>query len=468
MTIPGAEQRFKPFLAAPGDYTWLQPGVSQSSIGSCKKLRGANSRVGFPIEFPPASVSSVTVLTTIRRAEYVELTALFFIQGAALGMWFVPLSTVLDAHGLHDLKPFAFATSALAAFVSPLIFGAMADRHASPVKVLRGLSIATAVAMALASTAIKLHWSPWLVLALIQLHALCSSPTWSISSTIVFARLADAKKEFGPIRAMATLGWMAGCWLVSLVGADASTLAGFCGAVIWLGVAGFTCFLPALETPKTVEYLTIRQRLGLDALTLLKNRDHRVVFIIVALFAIPISGFYPYTPPHLRELGLVHTSAWMTLGQVTEIIAMMLLGRLFLRWRLKWILACGLAFGLLRFALCAINGKAWMLAGVVLHGCSFALVFITAQIYLDQRVDVAWRARAQALMALMNSGVGNLIGYLGTGWWFATCAGSAGTRWSLFWSGLAGVVALVLIYFLIAYRGIGTGILRARVVESPK
>ncbi len=53
------------------------------------------------------------MLTTIRRAEYAELTALFFIQGAALGMWFVPLSSVLDAHGLHAIKSYAFATSAL-------------------------------------------------------------------------------------------------------------------------------------------------------------------------------------------------------------------------------------------------------------------------------------------------------------------------------------------------------------------
>jgi hypothetical protein len=114
--------------------------------------------------------------------------------------------------------------------------------------------------MALASTAIKLHWTPWLVLALIQLHALCSSPTWSISSTIVFARLADAKKEFGPIRAMATLGWMSGCWLVSLLNADTSALAGYSGAVMWLCVAAFTYYLPVLETPKSVERLTLRQR----------------------------------------------------------------------------------------------------------------------------------------------------------------------------------------------------------------
>ena len=175
---------------------------------------------------------------------------MFFIVGAALGMWLVPLSTVLDAHGLDAVKPFAFAANGLAAFVSPLIFGALADRRASPVKVLRGLSLANAGAMALATTSIALGWNPGLVLVLIQLHALCSSPAWSISSTIVFARLADAEKEFGPIRAMATLGWMAGCWVVSALNADRSALAGYSGAAAWLVVCGFTFFLPATATPK--------------------------------------------------------------------------------------------------------------------------------------------------------------------------------------------------------------------------
>jgi MFS family permease len=402
------------------------------------------------------------VLRTIRKAEYAELVALFFLQGAAMGMWFVPLSTVLDAHGLHAIKPFAFAASALAAFVSPLIFGAMADRKASPVIVLRGLSLATAAAMVLASTAIKLGWSPWLVLALIQLHALCSSPTFSIASTIVFARLEDAQKEFGPIRAMATLGWMTGCCVVSALGADTSALAGYSGAVMWVLVAGFTFFLPELETPKSAAHLTWHERLGLDALTLLKNPDHRVVFITSALSCIPLAGFYPYAPPHLRELGLQHTSAWMSLGQVTEIIAMFSLGALLLKWRLKWIIACGLGFGVLRFALSAVNGKTWILAGVVLHGCSYTLVSITMQIYLNQRVDAAWRARAQALLSLTNSGVGNLLGYLGTGWWFSACTQPSGTQWPLFWGGLAVAVALVMAYFLTAYHGIGSGLLRAK------
>jgi hypothetical protein len=282
----------------------------------------------------------------------------------------------------------------------------------------------------------------------------------------VLARLADAQKEFGPIRAMATLGWMAGCWLVSALGADTSALSGYSGAVTWLLVAGFTYFLPAVETPMSAEHLTWHERLGLDALTLLKNRDHRVVFVTIALFAMPLTGFYPYTPPHLRELGFQRTSAWMSLGQVTEIIAMFSLSALLLRWRLKWIFATGLALGVLRFAFCTLNDRGWILGGVFLHGASFTLVFITAQIYLDQRVDAAWRARAQALMTLMISGVGNLCGYLGTGQWFNVCTRTGGTRWPIFWGGLSVTVAAVLVYFLIAYRGVGSRLKPARVTDA--
>ncbi len=218
-------------------------------------------------------------------------------------------------------------------------------------------------------------------------------------------------------------------------------------------MSGFTYYLPPLETPKSAEHQTLRQRLGWDALTLLKHPDHRVVFVTVALLAIPLAAFYPYSPPHMRELGLQHTSAWMTLGQVTEMICMFTLGALLTRWRLKWIFVAGLGFSVLRFVLCAFNSKVWLLAGVFFHGASYTLVSITAQIYLDQRVDATWRARAQALLSLVNTGFGNLVGYLGTGAWFAACTSASGTRWTLFWSGLAAAAAIVMVYFLSVYRG---------------
>lgn len=393
----------------------------------------------------------------IRRFEYIELAGLFFLQWMAFGIWFIPLSLMLDAHGLHTIKPYAFAVSAVAAFVSPLIFGAMADRHASPVKVLRGLTFATAAAMTLVTFAIQQGWSAGVVLLLIQLLALCSAPTTSICTAIVFARLHKPKRDFGPVRAAATFGWMCGCWLVSALNADASTRSGYIGAATWIALGAYTFFLPSVPPPESVGRPTWRQRLGWDALVLLKNPDTRVVFITAALFNIPLAAYFPYTPPHLQELGLQHTSAWMSLGQVSEIIAMFALTGLLLRWRLKWIFAAGLGFGLLRFGLSALNTETWLLAGLSLHGLCYTLYFITAQIYLDERIDPAWRARAQAMFSLMTSGVGNLIGYLGTGWWFARCSQSSGTRWPLFWGGLAVFVACVLVYFVTAYHGRGAG-----------
>jgi MFS family permease len=393
------------------------------------------------------------VLKTLRKAEYAELVILFFIQSAAMAMWFVPLGSILDAHAMDVIKPFAFAAAAVATFVSPLMFGAMADRHVPPARVLRWLATTTAASMVVVSTVIKFHGNEWLVLALIQIFYFSYAPMFSISTALVLARLQDAKKEFGSLRAMGTLGWMAGCLLVSALNADTSSLAGYAGAAVWLVVAGFTCFLPQLEVPRSAENLTWHERLGLDALTLLKDRDTRVVFVMTTLFSIPLAAFYPYAPAHLRDLGFVHTSAWMSLAQVSEIVAMFSLGWLLFNWHLKWVFACGLGFGVARFALSAVNEKYWLLAGITLHGASYTLVFITAAIYLDQRIDPAWRTRAQALLTLMNGGVGNLIGYLGMGWWFSACAGPAGTQWTFFWGGLAAGVGLVLIYFLAAYQG---------------
>jgi nucleoside transporter len=392
------------------------------------------------------------VLTTLRKSDYAELMILFFIQAMGMGIWFVPLGSILDAHGLQEEKKYAFASLATAAFISPLVFGAMADRQVPPAKVLRWLSFASAVLMAGISAALQFHWNRWLVLGLIQIFYLFYSPMFSISTAIVLARLADAKKEFGPIRSLATFGWMAGSLLVSLLALDRSAYAGYLGATVWLLVSAFTFFLPTLAMPASAENLSWRERLGLDALSLLKKKETRVVFLVTSLFNMPLCAFYPYAPTQLHELGFEKTSAWMSLAQTTEIVAMFALAWLLHHWRLKWVFACGLFIGVARYALSAMNTEFFLLLGIALHGASFVLVFVTAQIYLDQKIDSAWRARAQALMTLMNGGFGNLFGFLGAGWWFAHCTNNDRTHWPLFWGGLTVVIIAVTIYFLIAFR----------------
>lgn len=372
----------------------------------------------------------------------------------ALGAWFVPLGTVLDTLGFQSIKPFAFATSATAALISPLLFGAMADRSVAPPKVLRGLALASAGVLILVALAIRHQLPPWSVLLLIQIQSLCIAPTSSLSVSIVLGRLSDSGRQFGPIRALGTLGWMVGCWIISGLKADRSTLAFQVSSAGWLLLAAYTRLLDH-STPETgLARLTLRERLGLDALALLKIKDHRVMFVTVTLLAIPLAAFYPYTPSHLHALNLTHTSAWMSVGQITEIIAMLTLSSVLTHWRLKWIMTLGLGLALLRYLLYATDAPVGVVAGVALHGFAFTFTFVVAQVYLSQRIDPAWRTRAQALFSLLVSGIGSLLGYLGTGLWFRGAShDSTRSPWPTFWIGLSLAVGAVLAYFLVAYKG---------------
>lgn len=378
---------------------------------------------------------------------------LYFSTAAAMGAWTVSFGNVLRAHGLESIIGYAYACSAIAAFISPLAVGALADQHISPVRILRWLMVATSIALATVFYAIEKQWGPWAVLAAAQIQAICAAPTFGLATSVILSSLGDAQREFGPIRALATLGWMlAGIGVSFVLNADTSTLTGFTGAGLWLITATFTFAIP--ETPP-LETKEPRDIFGISALSLLRDKDHRAVFITAALYNGALAAFYPFTPIHLTQRGVEHATAAMAIGQITELLCMLALGRLFLRVRLKTVFLTGIGFNILRYTCCALDTKAWIITGIFLHGFAFTLYFITAQIYLEQRVDPRMRARGQALLQVMYSGCGNLAGYLGTGWWRTACTANGVTNWARFWWGMTVVSAFVFLWFAVSYRGQG-------------
>jgi len=407
------------------------------------------------VTYPHQSHWSIDYLDRdLKITDRAELMGLLFLHGMAQGSWFVPLGSVLDTAGMGSIKSMAFAASAIAALLSPLFFGAMADRSVPPVKVLRWVSLATALFVWWIAWGIDSKWNGWLVLSLIQVQSLFLIPTSSLIGSIVFARLGNSKHQFGSIRALGTIGWMAGCWTTSLLGFDTNPQAFYLSGALWLVVAAYTLFLPkGPSIVSSLQKLSLRERFGLDALSLLRIHDHRVVFITSALVAIPFAAFYPYTPAHLADLGFVRLSAWMSLGQVFEVAIMVAIGGIMTRWRLKWVIMIGLLCGLLRYGLYAMNMTIPVLVGLGLHGFAFTFTYISTQIYLAEKIEAQWRTRAQALLSLLTGGVGNLTGFLITGSWLHFCRNaSGGVLWTEYWLGLGTLVLLVLIYFAIGYR----------------
>jgi len=383
-----------------------------------------------------------------------ELMALLFLHGMALAAWFVPMGTVLQACGLGAWTPFAFGASAVAALMSPLFFGAMADRSVPPIKVLRWVCLGTGLLSLVTAFALKQKLEGVSIWLLIQFQALLSVPTNSLSGSIVLARVANSHGQFGAIRAMGTAGWMAGCWIVSGLHLDASENTFVLSGILWFVLSAYTLLLTAgVVQSSTSSRLTLRQRFGLDALSLLKDHDHRVIFITAALVAIPFAAFYPYTPTHMKDLGMERTSAWMSLGQVIEVAIMFTIGSVMVDWKLKWVILVGLFSGLVRYLFYAMDGQIPLLLGVCMHGMAFTFTYISTQIYLARRIAPQWRTRAQALLSLLVGGVGNLTGYLVTGTWLAMCTNGSDVNWQQYWIGLGLLVLAVLIYFAINYQG---------------
>ena len=380
------------------------------------------------------------------------LAALFFIQAHAISLWFVPFSSVLRAHALEWLLPWAFAASAIAAFISPMLTGSLADQHLSATVLLRRLSLFIALFLGLTFWAIEHGWHAGWILLFIQLQHLCSAPSWGLTTQLVLAKLPDPSRQFGPLRVWATYGWMAGGLLVSLgLSADSSTHSGFAAAAAWVAVAGFTFLIPAPKPAATSASKSFRSLLGLEALVLLKHPRHRSVFLSAALLSIPLAAFYPYAPLQMKDLGLSQTSAWMSLGQITEALGMYLLAPLLTRFRLRTLFIAGISIGFVRYLLLATHTIPSVILGVFLHGACFTLFFIPGQIYIERRIEPALRYRAQALQTLLIGGFGNLFGYLGCGWLRSYCTAVTQGHWQLYWNILAMAVMAVGVYFIRAY-----------------
>ena len=147
----------------------------------------------------------------------------------------------------------------------------------------------------------------------------------------------------------------------------------------------------------------------------------------------------------------------MTVAQVLEVVSMFLVGVAMVRFRVKTMLLWALGLSVIRYGMSAFAGVtgmiAWHIGGVALHGVCYTFYFITAQVYLDRRVDPGFKGQAQGLLAMTSNGVGPLVGALICGWLRHHCVGTDTYGWSWFWGMLAAMIAGCFGVFALFYQG---------------
>jgi nucleoside transporter len=391
------------------------------------------------------------------RTIFAVLWVVFFLQGMTPGLWLPALTNILIARGLGSWVPLVFVVPPLCALVSPLVGGALVDQRLAADRLFAWSSLIGSGLLAAAFGVLDLGLHPVWFVALLGLYSLVSGPAWGVLTTVSLTHLSHGERQFPLVRVGATIGWVAGGLATSFVlMADTSPLAGYAAAVLRL-LLGLTAFALPRTPPLGQPDSSWKSRLGLGAFSLMKHRDHCVFFVVTGLFSIPLSALYMYGPEFLKALGDKTPTGTMTIAQMLEIAGMLLLGPVLARYRVKTVLSFALALSVLRFAMSAWAGVSWTIgwhiAGIALHGLCYTFYFITAQVFLDRRVDPGLRGQAQGLLTMVAGGLGPLAGALACGWMRHHFVTADGAGWDWFWGILAAMIAVCLAVFLPLYRG---------------
>jgi nucleoside transporter len=383
-----------------------------------------------------------------------RLSVMMFLQYFVWGAWFVTmgtyLGTTLKFSGTQVAT--AYGATAIAAIVSPFFLGMVADRFFPTEKILAILHILGAAVLFLASRATDFSSFYPLVI----LYALAYMPTLALTNSISFDNIPDAARDFPKIRVLGTIGWIVAGIIVGRMGVEATALPLKIAAAGSL-VLGLFCFvLPHTPPHAAGKAFSARDVLGLDALSLMRDRSFATFIIGSFLLCIPLQFYYTFTNLYLNETGMKEAATKMTIGQGSELFFMLLLPWFLVKFGVKKILLIGMAAWALRYFLFAHGNPAslaWMLyIGIALHGICYDFFFVTGQIYVDQQASVKIRAAAQGFLAVVTQGAGLLVGSWLSGKVVDSYVTSAGHDWTAIWQVPAVFALVILVIFAILFR----------------
>lgn len=346
------------------------------------------------------------------RSTAIRISIMMFLQFFVWGAWFVTLFLVLGGAGLDDIIGRSYGSAPIAAMIAPLFLGLVADRFFPSERVMGALLLIGGGLMLMVPKAVAAGNGD-LVVGLFIGHMLCYMPTLGLGNTIAFSHL--PAETFPRVRVWGTIGWIAAGLVAGFLGWSASInlflMAGICSLVL-----GAYCFtLPHTPPPAAGTRIDLRAILMLDALRLLARPAFLVFIVCSTLICIPLAYYYSNTSGFLANMGFAQPASAMTIGQMSEIVFMLLVPFFFRKLGVKWMILVGMGAWVLRYLLFAFGAPdqvVWMLfLGIALHGICYDFFFVTGFIYTDRIAPREIRSQAQSMLVFFTQGVGMFFGF---------------------------------------------------------
>lgn len=396
----------------------------------------------------------------------VRLSGMMFLEFFIWGAWYTAIAVYMTNEGMGDLTHWPYTVVPLGAIFAPFFVGLVADRYFSTEKVLGTLHFLGGIFMFLTPMFVD---NPVMFILMLFLFNLCYMPTISLANTCAFHHIEDQEKEFPLIRVFGTLGWIASGLTVSFglvyfvsdgLIPEATALPLYLTSAASFAFAALTFTLPHTPPPAKGQSVSIRSIIGLDALKELGSKSFYSFLAASLLLCIPLAAYYNFTQIYLTDTNFQNIAATQTIGQVSEVLFMVLMPLFFVRLGVKWMLGVGMIAWFLRYALFALGATeptVWMiLTGIALHGICYDFFFVTGQIYVDMKASDKIRGQAQGMIVLITYGVGMLIGAQIAGQVYNLFLGEQASltpdQWVQFWWVPALFSVAVFLFFIFTFN----------------
>jgi nucleoside transporter len=392
-----------------------------------------------------------------------RLSLMMFLEFFIWGGWFVTMGSYLGATlaASGSQIGLAYATQSWGAIIAPFIFGLIADRYFNAERVLAVTHLVGGVLLlAVARSATFSAFYP-----LLLVYMILYMPTLALVNAVAFRQLRDPSREFSNIRVWGTVGWIVAGLCISFVFGWDSSASISQGALrntfVMCGVASLVLGFYSLTLPKTPPVggsnPQLRDVLGLEALRLLANRNFLIFFVSSILICIPLAFYYQNANQFLTELHVPNATGKQTLGQVSEVLFMLLIPVFLNRFGMKTTLLVGMLAWAVRYILFAFGNAgdlvSLLLIGIALHGVCYDFFFVSGQIYIDSKAGPRIKSAAQGLITLATYGVGMLIGFWAAGRITDLYVTGPGAHdWKSIWQFPAVFAAVIFVLFALAFR----------------
>ncbi len=351
-----------------------------------------------------------------------RLSVMMFLQFFTWGAWFATLGQCLGENELKDFIGGAYGSAPIAAIISPLFLGLIADRFFPSQAVMGMLMLIGGVLLWMAPGFAEAGNGGALVWVILG-HLLCYMPTLGLGNSIVFSNVDDPNK-FPRIRVWGTIGWIVAGLFVGFQGWSSSFNIFRLGAICSVALGFYSFTLPHTPPPAKDKPLNMRTLLMMDAFKLLGNMPFFIFIVCSTLICIPLAYYYGFTSNLLGQIGFEQPAATMTLGQMSEIFFMILIPFFFRRLGVKNMILVGMAAWSARYLLFAFGAPqqvvSMILLAVLLHGVCYDFFFVTGFMYTDSKAPADVKGQAQCMLVFFTQGVGMFFGYWIAGVRFAT------------------------------------------------